>query len=267
MKSSLNTALKYFLFFLGEVIAVALIVNIIEMATGNDWGGFGILLICVPFYTIARGVVSAFVFKTFLKSVIFFSTYSAVVVFCYCVFGHLAEYGIIAAVVVWVISFITTFIPWFAYDDYATAKKEKIVAFANEHPYIETAAELKLFEKARARIDDVDVDRQIEYSHVKEYIFNNLFQHNETDFRSACIAECKESLESLANKGVYYLMHFIALGSLSAKKGERVDFVGVELCHIQESKKLELLKCRINEQSYLQMEQELQELIEYYTVV
>ena len=96
--------------------------------------------------------------------------------------------------------------------------------------------------------------------------FKNIANRGD-DFKSACIAECKESLESLANEGVYYLMHFIALGSLSAKKGERVDFVGVELCHIQESKKLELLKCRINEQSYLQMEQELQELLEYYTVV
>ena len=266
MKSSLNTVLKYFLFFLGEVIAIALIVNIIEMATGNDWGGFGILLICVPFYTIARGVVSAFVFKTFLKSVIFFSTYSAVVVFCYCVFGHLAEYGIIAAVVVWVISFITTFIPWFVYDDYATAKKEKIVAFANEHPYIETAAELKLFEKARTRFDDADADRELEYAFFKEMTFKNIANCGD-DFKSACIAECKESLESLANEGVYYLMHFISLGAILKQKGERVDFVGAELCHIQESKKLELLKCRINEQSYLQMEQELQELIEYYTVV
>lgn len=267
MKSSFNTALKYFMFFLGEVIAIALIVNIVEMATGNDWGGFGILLICVPFYAIARGIVSAFVFKTFLKSVIILSSVSASFVFCLCVSGHLAEYGIIAAVVVWVVSFITTSIPWLVYDDYATAKKEKIVAFANDRPYIETAAEFKLFEKARTRFDDADVDRELEYLHFKEYIFKKMFQHNEADFRSACIAECKESLESLANEGVYYLMHFIALGSLSAKKGERVDFVGVELCHIQESGRLPLLKCRINEQSYLQMEQELQELIEYYTVV
>ena len=123
--------------------------------------------------------------------------------------------------------------------------------------------ELSNFEKARTKFDDVDADRQIDYAFFKGMTAKNIASR-EDSFSDACIAESKVVMENLANEGVYYLMHFIALGTLSAEKGERVEFIEMELRHIQQSGKLELLKCRINEQGFALLEEDLHRAIEYY---
>lgn len=267
MKTVLHKILKYSLFFLCEcVVCYGLVLLIGFLSRRMSLGGaVGVLLFSAGLYIIARGIVATIVFKTFEESVITFSTISAFIVFAWVWYVAGFSDAVWALLIAWVVNVLSTFIPCSIYDEYGPKrKKEKAIKLNQRYPYLETNLELSKFEKARTKFDDVDADRQLDYTFFKDMTAKNITGRGDC-FGSACIAESKSVMESIANEGVYYLMHFIALGALSAEKGERVDFVEMELRHIQQSGKLELLKCRINEQCFAQMEEDLQRALEYYS--
>lgn len=257
MKSGLKLTAKLCLFFVGEFFAVILITGLI---------GLRYLFVSIPIYAIARGAVASFVFKTFRDSVLIFSAASTVMVLAICliIFNQIS---IMVLMLSFAISFVASLISWLVCDTIRTRKPpqtKSTFTTDDQRPYITTAEELKLFESARAKIDDAETDRAIDYGFFKAATCKSIYEQSNLVFRDACINECKNSLERLANEGVYYLMHFISLGVLSKYNLQKVDFIEAELKHIQKSGRPALLKSRINDQSYGQIEKDLQEALDFY---
>ena len=264
----INTILKYLLFLIGDGVVTwfslgFLTAGFFSIAIGvKDFSIFILFL----FYLILRGTIIVAVFRTLRDSVFIYPSIVSFILFAVMLYLGSFYIALTAFAICWVTYFITTFVPWAIYDIFRP-KAEKCqvspIDINQRYPYLETDLELINFEKARTKFDDADADRQIDYAFFKGMTAKNIASR-EDSFGAACIAESKEIMENLANEGVYYLMHFIALGTLSAENGEGVEFIEMELRHIQQSGKLELLKCRINEHSFALLEEDLQRAIEYY---
>ncbi len=269
VKQFLKTLAKFFWFMLGEIFILFVAIVILNVSTvGMGWGALGVAFIFLIIYAIVRGIASALIFKNLRDGVFIFSAISATNVFIVVMRASDISTSVEWSIRTFLFSFVISLITWGIYESHRLEKaKSTEEANALRHPYITTDEDTLRFQSARTKIDDADDDRAIEYAYFKDATCKSIGEQMGLDFRSACLTECNRSLERLANEGVYYLMQFISLGALSKECLQKVDFIAAELIHIQATGHLPLLKGRINDESYAQMEQDLQEALAFYNSV
>ena len=132
-------------------------------------------------------------------------------------------------------------------------------------PYITEGYEQDLFDNASKYSDNIEDDLKLEYSKIKEIKETEILSNRSwLSFCDILIKQCNDDLCCIANHGVYYLMVFISLGALSAKYGEKVDFVRIELKYILDHNLIGELKDRIHTMCYLDMMKDITVIRSYY---
>ena len=134
-------------------------------------------------------------------------------------------------------------------------------------PYITCQSELELYNDRKKRICTVEKDLELNYKKIKEQNRHFILRDNlEFTFYETTLWICNDDLHLIANEGVYYLMIFISLGILCVEFNENVSFIKMELKYILGKKLLEKLKERINIESYIEMQEELNDIQQYFGI-
>ncbi|MBQ7935698.1 MAG: hypothetical protein IJ333_05050 [Clostridia bacterium] len=134
-------------------------------------------------------------------------------------------------------------------------------------PYITSESELELYNDCKNRICTVEKDLKLNYKKIKEQNRHFVLRDNlEFTFYETTLWICNDDLHIIANEGVYYLMTFISLGILGVEFNENVDFIKMELRYILEKKLLENSKERINIESFIEMQQDLNGIQRHFDI-
>ncbi len=134
-------------------------------------------------------------------------------------------------------------------------------------PYITCESELELYNDCKNHICLVEKDLKLNYKNIKELNRHFILRNNlELSFYETSLWICNDDLHVIANEGVYYLMIFISLGILCVEFNENVSFIKMELKYILEKKLLEKLKERINIESYIEMQEDLNDIQQFFGI-
>ncbi len=143
----------------------------------------------------------------------------------------------------------------------------KIYSKSTRRPYITCKSELELYNKQKNYLCSVKEELKLNYKQIKEQ--NKHFvsrDYTELTFYEISLYICNNDLHLIANEGVYYLMIFISLGSLSMDFNENIDFIKMEINYILEKNLLENLKERINKESYIEMQHDLNNIKQHFGI-
>lgn len=134
-------------------------------------------------------------------------------------------------------------------------------------PYITCESELELYNDCKNRMCTVEKDLKLNYKKIKEQNRHFILRDNlEFTFYETTLWICNDDLHIIANEGVYYLMTFISLGILGVEFNENVDFIKMELRYILEKKLLENSKERINIESFIEMQRDLNGIQRHFDI-
>ncbi len=135
-------------------------------------------------------------------------------------------------------------------------------------PYITCESEQELYDYGKKRKEPIKDELKLNYNRVKEsnkhFVIRDVHYENFLTFEEVATWICNEALPAIAGEGVYYLMNFISLGALAVEFNENTDFIKIELSYIFENKLLEKMKVRINCESYIDMEQESENIKQHF---